>query len=45
MSIVALIPLRGGSKSIPQKNIKEITGKPLFALVLEAVVSAKLINL
>ncbi|MBM3261441.1 acylneuraminate cytidylyltransferase family protein [Candidatus Kaiserbacteria bacterium] len=27
--IVALIPLRGGSKSIPYKNIKEIAGHPL----------------
>ena len=44
MSIVALIPLRGGSKSIPQKNIKKIAGKPLFAWVLEAAVNAKLID-
>ena len=44
MSIVALIPLRGGSKSIPQKNIKLIAGKPLFAWVLEAAVNAKLID-
>lgn len=27
--IVAFIPVRGGSKSIPLKNIKEIAGKPL----------------
>ncbi|MEZ4704626.1 MAG: N-acylneuraminate cytidylyltransferase [Bdellovibrionota bacterium] len=27
---VALIPMRGGSKSIPKKNIKSIAGKPLF---------------
>jgi YrbI family 3-deoxy-D-manno-octulosonate 8-phosphate phosphatase len=32
----ALIPLRGGSKSIPGKNIKLIGGKPLCAWVLEA---------
>ena len=44
MNIVALIPLRGGSKSIPQKNIKEIAGKPLCAWVLEAAVNAKLID-
>ncbi len=37
---VALIPLRGGSKSIPNKNIKEIAGKPLCAWVLEAAVEA-----
>lgn len=33
---LALIPLRGGSKSIPKKNIKEIAGKPLCAWALEA---------
>ena len=44
MNIVALIPLRGGSKSIPQKNIKEIAGKPLCAWVIEAAANAELIN-
>lgn len=29
MKTVAFIPLRGGSKSIPLKNIKELWGKPL----------------
>ncbi len=33
---VALIPLRGGSRSIPDKNIALIAGKPLCAWVLEA---------
>lgn len=33
---VALVPLRGGSKSIPEKNILNIAGKPLCAWVLEA---------
>ena len=41
---VALIPLRGGSKSIPLKNIKEIAGKPLCAWVLEAACNAKNID-
>jgi len=36
MTIVALIPLRGGSKSIPKKNIRSIAGKPLAAWVLDA---------
>jgi len=35
--IVALVPLRGGSKSIPLKNIKEIGGKPLCSWTLEAL--------
>ncbi|MEI2419035.1 acylneuraminate cytidylyltransferase family protein [Arthrospira platensis SPKY2] len=40
MTTLALIPLRGGSKSIPKKNIKEIAGKPLCAWVLEAASQA-----
>lgn len=39
-NIVALIPLRGGSKSIPGKNIKEMAGKPLCAWVLETACNA-----
>ncbi len=38
---VALIPLRGGSKSIPGKNVKLIAGKPLCAWVLEAAHNAR----
>lgn len=30
MKTLALLPLRGGSKSIPRKNLKPIAGKPLF---------------
>ncbi len=33
---VALIPIRGGSKSIPLKNIKLINGKPLIYWTLKA---------
>ena len=36
MSNVALIPVRGGSKSIPLKNIKEICGKPLVYWTIKA---------
>lgn len=41
---VALIPLRGGSKSIPKKNIRPIAGRPLCAWVLEAATKAELID-
>lgn len=41
---IALIPLRGGSKSIPKKNIKEIAGKPLCAWVLEAATGCEFIK-
>ena len=43
-NIVALVPLRGGSKSIPFKNIKTIAGKPLCLWVVEAACNSKLIN-
>jgi N-acylneuraminate cytidylyltransferase len=33
---VAFIPVRGGSKSIPLKNIKKINGRPLIYWVLDA---------
>lgn len=33
---VAFIPVRGGSKSIPLKNIRELCGKPLVYWVLKA---------
>ena len=33
---MAFIPVRGGSKSIPLKNIREMAGKPLVLWVLEA---------
>ncbi len=33
---VAIIPARGGSKRIPQKNIREFEGKPLIAHTIEA---------
>jgi YrbI family 3-deoxy-D-manno-octulosonate 8-phosphate phosphatase len=42
--IVALVPLRGGSKSIPDKNIKNIAGKPLCMWVLGEAVLAKRID-
>lgn len=44
MKTLALVPLRGGSKSIPNKNIKEIAGKPLCAWALEAASHTKRID-
>jgi CMP-N,N'-diacetyllegionaminic acid synthase len=36
MKILALIPARGGSKGIPNKNIKKLNGKPLIQYTIEA---------
>lgn len=37
MSVIAFIPVRGGSKSIPLKNIKPLCGKPLVCWNIEAL--------
>ena len=36
MKILAIIPARGGSKSVPKKNIRNLNGKPLIAYTIEA---------
>lgn len=35
IKILAVIPARGGSKSVPRKNIASIAGKPLLAYTVE----------
>lgn len=42
--IIAIIPARGGSKGIPEKNIKNFCGKPLIAWTIEAAKKAKLLD-
>lgn len=37
MAVIAFIPVRGGSKSIPLKNIKPLAGKPLVCRAIEAL--------
>jgi CMP-N,N'-diacetyllegionaminic acid synthase len=44
MNILGLITARGGSKSIPRKNIIDIHGKPLLAYSCEAALGSKFIN-
>ncbi len=44
MNILAIIPARGGSKSIPRKNIKILAGFPLIAFSIAAGKQAKLVN-
>jgi N-acylneuraminate cytidylyltransferase len=40
MRWIAYMPLRGGSKSIPGKNIRPLAGKPLFAWALGAALDS-----
>lgn len=42
--ILALIPARGGSKGIKNKNIIEIEGKPLIAYTIESALKSKYID-
>jgi CMP-N,N'-diacetyllegionaminic acid synthase len=41
MENLVIIPARGGSKGIPQKNIKSISGKPLIAWSIEQALSSE----
>ncbi len=36
MKILAVIPARGGSKSVPRKNIVKVNGKPLISYTINA---------
>lgn len=38
---IAVIPARGGSKRIPQKNIRSFCGKPIIAYSIEAALQSK----
>jgi len=42
--VVGVIPARGGSKSIPRKNLKEVAGKPLIAHTIIAAMKTKLVS-
>ena len=44
MSVIAFIPARGGSKSIPGKNIKNFCGKPLIYWNLFALENSELVD-
>ena len=42
--ILGITPARGGSRSIPKKNIKEICGKPLIVWTIEAAKKSRLLD-
>lgn len=42
--VVAIIPARGGSKRIPQKNIKLFAGKPMIAYAIEVAKKTNLFD-
>ena len=44
MNILGITPARGGSKTIPRKNIDDISGKPLIAWTIEAAKESGMID-
>lgn len=44
MYVLGVIPARGGSKSIPRKNITTLAGEPLISYSIEAAKKSKLIS-
>ena len=44
MKRLAIIPARGGSKRIPQKNVKSFCGKPMISYVIETAKSTNLFD-
>lgn len=43
-TFLAVIPARSGSKRVPNKNIKDLNGKPLIAYTIEAALKSKYIT-
>ena len=41
MSTLCVIPVRGGSKGIPRKNLRDVGGKPLVVWTIEQALEAK----
>ena len=44
MKVLAIIPARGGSKRIPNKNIRDFCGKPLIAYAIEQAKASPFVN-
>lgn len=42
MSIIALIPARSGSKRVPSKNIRPLSGHPLIAYTIQAAIDSRI---
>ena len=45
MSLLALIPARGGSKGIPRKNIRGFCGKPLLQWSIDVALASRSVDL
>ena len=43
-SVIALLPMKGHSERIPNKNLKLFAGKPLFYWTLKALLDCEMIG-
>lgn len=44
MNILGIIPARGGSKRLPEKNLKELGGKALYVRTIETALKSRLLT-
>ena len=44
MNNIAIIPARGGSKGVPEKNLRVLAGKPLIAHSIQSALQAKVVS-
>lgn len=44
MKITCLIPARSGSKRVPNKNIRELSGKPLISYTIEIAIKSQIFD-
>lgn len=44
MKTLAIIPARAGSRGVPQKNVRELLGKPVISYTIEAALAARQIS-
>lgn len=44
MSLVGIIPARGGSRGLPRKNVRTLGGRPIIAFTIEAALGSRLVE-
>tara|TARA_X000000950_G_scaffold72680_1_gene90299 strand:+ start:1424 stop:2104 length:681 start_codon:yes stop_codon:yes gene_type:complete len=44
MKITLLLPMKGNSERVPNKNLKLFNGKPLFHIIIDKVITSNFIN-
>ena len=44
MKVTALLPMKGNSERVPNKNLKLFNGEPLFHIIIDKLIKSKYIN-